>query len=233
MAVSTRSATAGSSTVSITGTSAPLTEAKRRIVDRLKRVDDATAAELATGLGLTGAAIRQHLDALAANGLVVARPRPARGRGRPAAAWALTDLARELFPDRHADLTVELIGSLRRALGPEGLDAVIAERSRAQTAAYRAALPPPSAPLRERAEALALVRTGEGYLAEVVDAPDGDGLLLIEHHCPICDAAKACTNLCSAELDLFREVLGPDVEVIRTQHLIQGDQRCAYRLRPT
>ena len=77
------------------------------------------------------------------------------------------------------------------------------------------------------------MRTGEGYLAEVVDAPDGDGLLLIEHHCPICDAAKACTNLCSAELDLFRDVLGPDVEVIRTQHLIQGDQRCAYRLRPT
>ena len=63
------------------------------------------------------------------------------------------------------------------------------------------------------------MRTGEGYLAEVVDAPDGDGLLLIEHHCPICDAAKACTNLCSAELDLFRDVLGPDVEVIRTQHL--------------
>ena len=136
-----------SSSASITATPAPLTEAKRRIVDRLKRVDDATAAELASGLGLTGAAIRQHLDALAANGLVVARPRPVQGRGRPASAWALTDLARELFPDRHADLTVELIGSLRRALGPEGLDAVIAERSRAQIAAYRAALPAPSAPL--------------------------------------------------------------------------------------
>jgi predicted ArsR family transcriptional regulator len=218
------------STSSVT-TSAPLTEAKRRIVDRLKRVDDATARELASGLGLTGAAIRQHLDALAENGLVVARPRPVQGRGRPASAWALTDLARELFPDRHADLTVELIGSLRRALGSEGLDAVIAERSRAQSAAYRDALPPVTAPLRARAEALALVRTGEGYLAEVIDAPDGDGLLLIEHHCPICDAAKACTNLCSAELDLFREVLGPDIEVIRTQHLIAGDQRCAYRLR--
>jgi predicted ArsR family transcriptional regulator len=218
--------------LSTSTTPVPLTEAKRRIVDRLKRVDDATAAELATTLGLTGAAIRQHLDALADHGLVAPRPLPVQGRGRPASAWALTDLARELFPDRHADLTVELIGSLRRALGDEGLDAVIAERSRAQTAAYRDALPPPSAPLREKAEALALVRTGEGYLAEVVDAPDGDGLLLIEHHCPICDAAKACTNLCSAELDLFRDVLGSEVEVIRTQHLVQGDQRCAYRLRP-
>ncbi len=220
-----------SGTVPGTLTAAPLTEAKRRIVDRLKRVDDATAAELAKGLGLTGAAVRQHLDALAVNGLVVARPRPVQGRGRPAHAWALTDLARELFPDRHADLTVELIGSLRAALGQDGVDAVIAERSRRQSAAYREALPGLSEPLRTRADALAAVRTAEGYLAEVVDAPDGDGLLLVEHHCPICDAATACTNLCSAELDLFREVLGPDVEVVRTQHLLQGDQRCAYRLR--
>src|SRR3954447_9535525 len=222
-----------STSLSTMGTAAPLTEAKRRIVDRLKRVDDATAGELAEGLGLTGAAVRQHLDALAVNGLVTSRPRPVHGRGRPASAWALTDLARELFPDRHADLTVELIGSLRSALGPEGVEAVVAERSRRQLAAYRAALPSPDAPLRERADALAAVRTGEGYLAEGVDAPDGDGLVLIEHHCPICDAATACTNLCSAELELFRDVLGPDVEVERTQHLLQGDQRYAYRLRPT
>src|SRR4051812_6197988 len=221
-----------STSLSTMGTAAPLTEAKRRIVDRLKRVDDATAGELAEGLGLTGAAVRQHLDALAVNGLVTSRPRPVQGRGRPASAWALTDLARELFPDRHADLTVELIGSLRSALGPEGVEAVVAERSRRQLEAYRTALPPTDAPLREKADALAAVRTGEGYLAEVVDAPDGDGFLLVEHHCPICDAATACTNLCVAELELFREVLGPDVEVQRTQHLLQGDQRCAYRLRP-
>jgi predicted ArsR family transcriptional regulator len=31
---------------------------------------------------------------------------------------------------------------------------------------------------------------------------------------------------------LFRVVLGDDVVVERTQHLIAGDQRCAYRIRP-
>ena len=88
MAVSTKSATRVEQRVDH-GTPAPLTEAKRRIVDRLKRVDDATAAELASGLGLTGAAIRQHLDALAAQrprrGPPASRPRaeaarPRRGR---------------------------------------------------------------------------------------------------------------------------------------------------------
>jgi len=211
-------------------TAVPLTEAKRRIVDRLKRVDDATPAELAVAMGLTEAAVRQHLDGLHGAGLVDARPRPVAGRGRPSTAWALTDIAAELFPDRHGDLTVELIGSVRLALGQEGVDKVIADRTRRQAEAYRAAMPGGRASLRRRAEALAAIRAAEGYVAEVVDAPDGDGLLLVEHHCPICEAASACLDLCRSELEVFRDVLGPDVEVTRTKHLLSGDQRCAYRL---
>ena len=34
----------------------------------------------------------------------------------------------------------------------------------------------------------------------------------------------------SAELDVFRRVLGPDVTVTRTQHVLAGDRRCAYRV---
>jgi predicted ArsR family transcriptional regulator len=84
--------------------------------------------------------------------------------------------------------------------------------------------------LRTRADALARVRTEEGYLAEVVDDPDGHGVLLVEHHCPICTAASACAGLCASELELFREVMGPEVRVERTQHLLSGDRRCTYRL---
>lgn len=209
----------------------PLTDAKRRIVDRLKRLDDATAAELAKALGLTATAVRQHLVSLADVGLVQPRPRPTTGPGRPSQAWVLTPLARELFPDRHGDLTVNLLTSVRNALGEEGLDRVIAERTRSQREAYRAAVVP-SGHWRDRAGALAAVRSAEGYLAEVVDDPDGDGVLLVEHHCPICEAATACQGLCQGELELFDEVLGPDVEVVRTQHLLSGDARCVYRIQP-
>src|SRR5215475_4198891 len=97
---------------------------KRRIVERLKRAD-AKVADLARALDMTEAGVRQHLDALEENGLVVARPAPARGRGRPPTVWALTDLAQDLFPDRHDDLTVELISAVRSALGEEGLQRVI------------------------------------------------------------------------------------------------------------
>src|SRR5438270_14053035 len=111
-----------------------LSDAKRRIVERLKRVESATAPELASGFGLTDTAVRQHLEALERLGLVERAASEPSGRGRPPVAWHLTDLAMSLFPDRHADLTVELISSIRDALGEDGLNQVIDRRARAQAA---------------------------------------------------------------------------------------------------
>jgi predicted ArsR family transcriptional regulator len=201
---------------------------KRQIVDRLKRAD-ATVSELADILAMTEAGVRQHLDALAEHGLVESRTRPSAGRGRPPTVWALTDLAHDLFPDRHDDLTVDLIGAVRDALGDKGLQQVIEARGKAQQDAYARAIPKRGS-LRARVEALARVRTDEGYLAEVVDDPDGNGVILVEHHCPICTAASACAGLCTSELQVFRKVLGDGVRVERTQHLLGGDRRCAYRV---
>src|SRR3954447_11412945 len=101
---------------------------KRRIVERLKRAD-AKVSDLARVLDMTEAGVRQHLEALTEHGLVVARPGPAEGRGRPPTVWALTDLAQDLFPDRHDDLTVELITAVRTALGDQGLARVIDARA--------------------------------------------------------------------------------------------------------
>jgi len=208
-----------------------MSDAKRRIVDRLKRVESATVPELAAGFDLTDTAVRQHLETLEENGLVERAPSPPPvGRGRPPVRWQLTSIAAELFPDRHADLTVELIGSIRAALGEEGLERVLEARGQAQLSAYRKALPDPavsSVPVRVRR--LAEVRSAEGYLAEVKSEDDGS-LVLVEHHCPVCDAASACQGLCRTELDLFQAALGDDVTVERVQHLLSGDQRCAYRI---
>jgi predicted ArsR family transcriptional regulator len=209
---------------------ANLGASKRRIVERLKRAD-VTVAELADALDMTEAGVRQHLDALADNGLVVSSTRPASGRGRPPTVWTLTDLAQDLFPDRHDDLTLDLISAVRTALGDAGLVQVIQARAAAQRAAYERAIPKRGSG-RVRAEALARVRTEEGYLAEVLDDPDGPGVLLVEHHCPICTAAAACAGLCSSELDLFRAVMGPGIRIERTQHIVSGDRRCTYRIQP-
>jgi predicted ArsR family transcriptional regulator len=206
-----------------------VSDAQRRIVERLQRVDWAVAPALADDLGLTGAAVRQHLDALLALGLVASEVGDAQGRrGRPALRWKLTPLARSLFPDRHADLTVELLELMRDELGDDAVERVVERRAAKQAAAYGQALTGREG--RRRAERLAELRTAEGYEAEVVDGGDGD-LLLVEHHCPVCEAATACQGLCRGELATFRSALGDGVTVDREQHLLAGDARCVYRIR--
>ncbi len=206
-----------------------VTDAKRRVLDLLKRADGLTPAELAGTLGLTESALRMHLDSLSASGLVEGIERAARGRGRPPTEWRLTELARELFPDRHADLTVELIAAIRDASGERGLDRVIESRMRQQLATYRNVVPP-TATVGKRVAALARQRSAEGYMAD--SQRDGRAYVLVEHHCPVCDAATACQGLCRGELELFQSALGDDVTVERTQHLLSGDARCAYRVTP-
>ena len=206
---------------------AELTDTKRRIVERLKRVESATATDLATEFGLTDTALRQHLDALEAAGMVTRSMTPPERRGRPPVHWQLAPAAAAAFPDRHGELTVDLIDSVRTTLGEKALDRVIAARSDRQAAGYTSALAD-AADVSERLLRLADIRSREGYLAEVIH--DDDGFILVEHHCPIRDAAASCGALCQAELDVFQRALGTDVKVTRTQHVLSGDRRCAYRV---
>ena len=107
------------------------------------------------------------------------------------------------------------------------MDKLIDARAAETRAAYAAALEG-SADLGERVARLAAARTREGYMAE--SRPDGDGYLLVENHCPICAAATECQGYCRAERDVFQHTLGRGVSVERTEHIVGGDRRCAYRI---
>jgi predicted ArsR family transcriptional regulator len=202
---------------------------RRAILELLKWHGPQDARTLAGRLEISAMAVRQHLYALADEKLVTstAEPRP---MGRPAKLWRLTPAADELFPNAHADLTVSLIQSLRETFGERGVDRLIAARTRSQIETYRAQLGDGGS-LRQRLQALAQLRSREGYMAEVREEPGGD-LLLIENHCPICTAASACTNLCAGELRVFQQVLGGGVLVERIDHILAGARRCAYRVKP-
>jgi predicted ArsR family transcriptional regulator len=201
---------------------------RRAIVKRLKADGPLDSARLARRLGLTPMAVRQHLYALQREKLVTAEER--RGpRGRPAKYWQLTRDADRLFPDAYAELSVALIGALGDTFGEAGVQKVLESRGAAQRTAYRARIGA-SATLADKLRALAKQRTEEGYMAEV--RRDGDGFLFIENHCPICAAATVCQGFCSTELDLFRDVLGPEVTVERGEHIVSGDRRCVYRVSP-
>ena len=199
-----------------------------RILSLLKTEGPLTAADLAETLEVTAVAVRQHLGRLEEEGLVGYEDVP-HGVGRPRRTWHLLAPAQQHFPDRHGELTRDLIGAMHEAFGTEGLDRLLAERTRKQRAAYKQRMPARGAPLGRFVRALARIRSEEGYMAVVERDRDGS-YLLIENHCPICAAAEICQGLCREELALFESLLPPRTQIAREEHLLAGERRCVYRI---
>jgi predicted ArsR family transcriptional regulator len=203
-----------------------------RILYLLKSKGPQTAAQLAKRLGLTAMAVRQHMYRFDTDGMVVFADQR-RPVGRPIRVWQLTERAAERFPESHAELTLEIIAAVRATFGEEGLDRLLAERTRLQLRTYRERIRAAGdGSLASQVRALAAIRRDQGYMAECVTRADGS-LLLRENHCPICVAAKSCRGLCREELGLFRAVLGRRALVERTDHILAGASRCAYVIAPT
>jgi predicted ArsR family transcriptional regulator len=203
--------------------------ARDRVLFQLKTRGPATAAQLGKRLGVTPMAVRQHLAALHEEELVDFEDER-RKVGRPARVWSIAPAAAARFPDSHADLTVDLIESVRRTLGEDALSKVISARTRRQAAIYRDQMPS-DVSLDKRVAALTALRREEGYMAEWSRQRDGS-LLLIENHCPICAAATVCQGLCAEELGLFRSVIGSDAIIEREEHVLAEGRRCTYRITP-
>ena len=197
-----------------------------RLLGIIKRRGPQRAADLGRVLGVTAEAARQQLVQLTDAGLVTSQALK-RGVGRPARLWCLTAAGHARFPDTHAELTVQLIDAIRGELGDAALDRIIRARQADIRRGYRAALEG-ARTLEARVARLAELRAREGYMAEW--RKDGEGFLLLEHHCPICTAATACRGFCRSELEIFRDALGRDAEVERVEHLLAGARRCAYRI---
>jgi predicted ArsR family transcriptional regulator len=199
------------------------------ILFQLKSLGEAQAETLARRLGISVQAVRQRLDRLLAEDLVCFSDRT-RGRGRPRRLWSLAPSAAGLFPDTHAQLTVDLIGGIRRELGEPAFARLLQRRRDDVMAAYRKRLAGKQT-TEHKLRALAELRSAEGYMARLERRLDG-GFLLIEDHCPICAAATVCQGFCSIELDVFRSLLGPAWDIAREDHVLGGARRCSYRIIP-
>jgi predicted ArsR family transcriptional regulator len=200
-----------------------------RILFHLKTRGPSETLALAAALAVSRQAALQHLERLVADGLVHHEDQR-RGVGRPRRIWSLTTKAQGRFPDAHAQLTIEMLHGLREEFGEAGVERMIARREVVTIRAYAAAMADQQT-LGNRVAALAEIRTAEGYMADWSPDPGG-GFLLVENHCPICAAAAACQGFCRAEQAVFEAVLGPGVEIERTDHVLAGARRCAYRITP-
>ncbi len=204
-------------------------KSREKLLFHLKTKGPQTAARLAKRLDVTPVAVRQHLDRLLEDGLVDFEEER-QSVGRPARVWRLTEAGHAPFPEGYAELTVGLLDAMRDAFGNKALEKLVAARTKSQQADYAARMPR-AGNIDKRIAALTRLRTEEGYMAEWSRSADGS-FTLVENHCPICAAAEVCQGLCANELELFRGLLGDGVEVERTEHILEGARRCAYRITP-
>lgn len=201
-----------------------------KILYQIKRLGPQSVKSLAKTLDVTTMAVRQHITQLAADGLIEALPEELQPRGRPVKPWKLTEKGHQRFPDAHAQVTVDLILSVRELLGESAMDKIIEKRTRETFELYRRELEKHKT-LASKLSQLARLRTNEGYMAEVLEQ-EGE-FILSEHHCPICVAAKSCQGFCRSELDVFQKLFDGSAIVAREDHILNGARRCSYRITPS
>lgn len=198
------------------------------VLFHLKTLGGQTAQQLARLTGLTGMGVRKQLLQFQQDGLINSNDRR-EGVGRPAQYWQLTAAGHARFPDRHGPLAAQLLQLLQQHLGPDAMDALLATREELALRFYQQLLPVMGS-VEERVRQLAALRATEGYMAEVCQ--DKEGWLLVEHHCPICEAARACPALCRSELSQFKALFAGFASVERNEHLLASGKRCSYRIIP-
>ncbi len=202
---------------------------RERVIRSILVAGPSTAVALAERLELTAAAVRRHLDHLVGEGTLEARDQKvygARGRGRPAKVFALTEVGRESFDQQYDDLAADALRFLAETAGDDAVmefarrRVAFIERDYERIVADHPGLSP--------AEALARVFTDEGYAAGVRQLPlvngQAAGEQLCQQHCPVSHVAHEFPQLCEAETEAIAQILGTHVQRLAT--IAHGDGVC-------
>jgi predicted ArsR family transcriptional regulator len=200
---------------------------RQSILSEIKQRGSVTTDELGEDLGISSVAVRQHLSTLAAEGRVSITIER-RGLGRPVHRYHLTPEGDEEFDRSYDDLCIQLLDSVRDTQGNDGVDAIMASRTKKLTAGLMPRVT--GVPLETRVREIARFQDGFGYMASS-KAEDGS-VKLTEYNCAICKVAKEFPNLCNHEMEMFQELAGTDVSVVRESHILSGDIACVYRFTP-
>ncbi|MDP2775180.1 MAG: helix-turn-helix domain-containing protein [Nocardioides sp.] len=197
---------------------------RQRVVRSILVNGPSTAAALAERLDLTPAAVRRHLDQLVEEGAVEARePRSqaARGRGRPAKLFALTEVGRDGFDQKYDDLAALALRFLAETGGEEAVRQFADRRVAFVEERFGPLMT--AKPHLSPAEALAEIFTDEGYAATVRQLPVV-GEQLCQQHCPVSHVAHEFPQLCEAETAAISRVLDHHVQRLAT--IAHGDGVC-------
>lgn len=189
----------------------------------LKKSGPLTVLEIAKELGISQIAVRRHIGMLERDHLIEAAIQR-QAMGRPTTVYSLSERGEHHFPRNYGDFTLEILKDLEKEQA-ELIHLLFRRRKERLLSEMRRQLQHVER-FEERLTRLAEVQDQKGYMVEVVD--EEDGFLLKEHNCPISNVAKEYRIACLCELEMFREVLGTDVN--RIECYAEGDNYCAFKI---
>lgn len=179
--------------------------------------------DLCRALRVSHNAVRQHLSALTAAGLVshgVARP----SGGRPQARYVLTAAGRELFPRNYGLIATKVLERLYGDVGPAQVQSMLVEMGRelGLTAAGAATATDNGT---DAAVTLAAQLDALGYEAQAVRR---DGEMQVEaYNCVFHALAKAHPDVCRFDLAFMEAASGRPVQHLEC--LVRGGDACRFR----
>jgi DeoR family transcriptional regulator, suf operon transcriptional repressor len=217
--------------VSTTGPDTPATlpAGRRSVLYAVRRRGEATAEQVAEQLDMTVSGARQHLSALADDGLVEVdelAPESVK-RGRRTLLYSATAAADTFFPKAYGELTNELLGYVADS-DTALLDELFTKRREQRIVGAQARLGTKPT-LQAKVAELTKILDEDGYFASF-EEPKAGVFIIVEHNCAIWAVAQRYGQACASELDFIRAVL-PDAEVERIQHMVAGARRCAYEVK--
>lgn len=197
-------------------------EGRREILLELCRNPGASAAEVGEALFLSPGAVRLHLRALLAEGLVEYVTHPG-AVGRPRHIYRLTRLGRSLFASASEAILITVLDRLQEK-DPEGYGQLMQEIEQAYAATpYE---DPASVPVEERARALQQRATEFGHECHA-EVAEGDVPEWRVYNCAIFEVARKNPAICQAERR-WLEGLFPESSIELDTWLVAGDLFCRF-----
>ncbi|HNM77175.1 MAG TPA: ArsR family transcriptional regulator [Tepidiformaceae bacterium] len=194
---------------------------RQALLAAMKDRGEITIDQLSEETLLSPGAVRQHLLALEAQGLV-SYIRVREGPGRPRHVFRLTTQGEDLFPQQYAFVANEVL----RALTDEGEDLVDRVFTRITESQVKLVTEQVNAPERkDRIDQLVDLLDQSGYFP-LLDLSNDLPATITLRHCPVLRVASEFPRICEVESHAIRSVF-PGA-VTRTKHRPDGDAVCEY-----
>jgi predicted ArsR family transcriptional regulator len=196
---------------------------KLSIMREIKKSQGLSVTELCQRVGLSYMGIKQHCIGLEREGYLDTWRRP-KGMGRPEKAYRLTDGAKEFFPSRYPQFSLQILESVREIYGSIGPEKILHNIYKAETQRYETKLEKLDGESRFRG--LAKLREEDGYMAEYSFDNSNRNHRITEFNSAIQDCLDAFPMIRDYERQMFEKILRTKVR--RDEERISGLYRCTY-----